>query len=667
MLIQSIKYIFCLGVIFLQIGCGEISSELQSLANLEHEDLSPESSSLLSGVEQTVPLSYSENFEGTTCEVLNTQNVSVTSSCSCSSGICSVGVTPDESGSASFNYYVTDNTSTVETGTFNLTVKEVVPFKSTWRVGDGSYGDGSNSIKLPLVEGYNYNFSVDWGDGQTGVVTSYNDSDAIHNYGSSGDYTVTITGLVEGWSFPEVDGMDPPGDNEKLLTVIELGTVGWKNLSGAFRGCNNLTAVAGGDTSEVVDMSNMFRDAGNATPITSSWNTSKVKNMSNMFNYASASNPNASNWDTSSVEDMSYMFANSGTAVGLGNFDTSNVKNMEHMFYFASFTPDVSTWDTSKVTNMERMFSYYSGNTPSVRDWDVSSVTNMASMFNQSSTIDPDVALWDTSSVVDISYIFNNATSADPDVTSWNVSKVQNMAGVFKGITTNPNVSSWDTSSVTSMQQMFTQASNATPNTSNWDTSSVTTMNQMFSRTDNANPDTSGWDTSKVTDMSHMFSYTLLAKPNTSGWDTSSVTTMDSMFYKAEVANPDVSTWDTSNVENMYGMFYYAEDANPTIVNWNTSNVTNMRRMFYWTPDATKLNFSNWDFSSVTDIKDFLRYTTISRDKYDNLLVRLDASGVTGLNIHAYNSKYTSAGAGGAARSNLKNNKGWTITDGGGV
>ena len=62
-------------------------------------------------------------------------------------------------------------------------------------------------------------------------------------------YTITIKGKLEAWSFNNA------GDKDKILKVDSLGNLGWKNLKGAFYGCQNLSFVGKGDFSDVTDMS----------------------------------------------------------------------------------------------------------------------------------------------------------------------------------------------------------------------------------------------------------------------------------------------------------------------------------------------------------------------------------------------------------------------------
>ena len=158
-------------------------------------------------------------------------------------------------------------------------------------------------ITLPLPTGFNYDFVVDWGDGTTSEVDSPTDIDIAHTYAVAGNYTVEITGLCESWSFSSF-----PTDKDKITAVTDLGDVGWKDFSGAFENCQNLTNFDGGVTDEVTNMSSMFNDAINVTPDASTWDTGLVTNMNSMFRDAAMANPVTTTWDTSLVTNMTNMF-----------------------------------------------------------------------------------------------------------------------------------------------------------------------------------------------------------------------------------------------------------------------------------------------------------------------------------------------------------------------
>ena len=345
------------------------------------------------------------------------------------------------------------------------------PFVALWRT-----TSPSEQIMLPLRSGFLYNMTVDWGDGTpASPVTSAVDPRRMHTYLEPGDYTVTITGLAEAWYF------NNGGSKDHLISISNLGDMGWVNLENAFYGCQNLTTVAGGNTLNTTNMSGMFWDAPLAEPDTDGWDTSKVTDMSSMFQGAAIATPDTSNWDTSNVTDMSSMFAQASAA-----------------------TPDTANWNTAKVTSMR-------------------------SMFHDATNANPATGGWDTSLVQDMTSMFHNATSAVPDTSGsgWSVANVTLMASMFDGATNaNPATGGWDTSLVEDMSFMFRGATSATPDTSGWMTMSLTNVSAMFEGATAANPDVSGWDTSNVTDMSSVFHDATVANPDIDGWSFTSATTL---------------------------------------------------------------------------------------------------------------------------------------------
>lgn len=221
-------------------------------------------------------------------------------------------------------------------------------FVSVWKITDADL-----RVELPVPHGFNYDFVVDWGDGASGQVTAWDDEDATHTYAQAGTYTITISGLVEAWSFWKV-----PHSRDMIITVNDLGSVGWRSFFGAFLACKNLTLVAGGDTSQVTDMRYMFHLAPLATPDTSGWNTAKVTDMAGMFWRAPAADPDVSGWNTAEVRDMSFMFAGANTAKPeVSNWQVAQVKSMRSMFYrAAAATPNMNAWNFAQISDLHRMF-----------------------------------------------------------------------------------------------------------------------------------------------------------------------------------------------------------------------------------------------------------------------------------------------------------------------
>lgn len=236
---------------------------------------------------------------------------------------------------------------------------EQVPFTTEWDIEEI---EGELKIILPLPKDFEYDFEVDWGDDQRSHVSSWDDQDKDHVYKERGRYTVKILGRVQAWSFKQF-----PHSRDQLSKIVDLGSVGWLDLSGAFQECDNLTAV--------VASKGEF--------------TAGVTNMANMFEGADSVNPDVANWDTSAVDDLSGMFKNTGMATpDVSNWDTSNVTDMAAMFDGAAASDDlkVAAWDTSKVTDMSRMFANTGSDgsmdkNPYLVDWNFSAVQSMEGML----------------------------------------------------------------------------------------------------------------------------------------------------------------------------------------------------------------------------------------------------------------------------------------------
>ena len=198
------------------------------------------------------------------------------------------------------------------------------------------------------------------------------------------------------------------------------------------------------------------------------------------YNFRGMSNLNFNNnFDTSNAVNMRNMFCycTNLTTIDLSTFDTHNVTNMHDMFQM--FVNDTSTVLENKLTKI--IFG---------DNFTTQSVTNMSQMFvgcNKLTTID--VSDWDTSKVVDMSSVFAFCSSlTEIDVSGWNTSKVTNMGFLFTDCTklSSIDLSNFDTSKVTDMQHMFRNCDTLTIlNLCSFDTSRVTNMDSMFAYTGN--------------------------------------------------------------------------------------------------------------------------------------------------------------------------------------
>ena len=225
----------------------------------------------------------------------------------------------------------------------------------------------------------------------------------------------------------------------------------------------NLSALSDWDSSNVINMENMFFNTGSYASTfalnPSSWDTSNVTDMSYMFTSVGSSSTvftlDVSSWDTSNVTDMSGMFSEVGSAAttwsigDLASWETGNVIDMNYMFYSAGYSAtawsigDISSWDTSNVTEMNNMFSRagYDSDvfTLDLSSWNTSSLTSLESAFSyagyNANTFALNLSSWNTSSVVSMRNTFyhtgRSATAFTLDLSSWNTSSTTNMANMF--------------------------------------------------------------------------------------------------------------------------------------------------------------------------------------------------------------------------------------------
>jgi surface protein len=243
---------------------------------------------------------------------------------------------------------------------------EVVPFITFWRT---TSNDEDITISINADYGSDYDYTVDWGDGN--ITKNINDS-ITHTYSSSGNHIVKISG-----KFPAIKT-----SSEKLQTITQWGDIAWSSFYKAFASCSNLDVNAT-DTpalSDVHSMSGMFSSASNlkGNKYFNDWDVSSVTDMSSMFSDAEAFNQPLNNWNVSKVINMDLMFDNA-----------------------KAFNQALNNWNVSSVNNMDLMFSRAKVFNQPLNNWDVSSVTSMSYMFWKASAFtDQDLSSWSVDNVV---------------------------------------------------------------------------------------------------------------------------------------------------------------------------------------------------------------------------------------------------------------------------
>ncbi|MAU16350.1 MAG: hypothetical protein CMH46_12525 [Muricauda sp.] len=412
-------------------------------------------------------------------------------------------------------------------------------FVTLWNIPEDNF-----EIIIGTKPDYEYNYTIDWGDGTEEELSIQNPS---HTYSSAGEYKVSIQGNFPAIKMAHNDLINIEGLEvlKSLIGLEQWGAINWESLDKAFLICVNMEYHASDvpNLQNVEDMSEMF--ANYDLP---EWN----------FDYPSVFNGDLSNWDVSNVTNMGGMFARA-----------------------KSFNSDLSSWDVSNVTDMSGMFSGAESFNSDLSNWNVSSVTDISGIFYGAYSFNSDLSSWDVSNITDMGSMFASATSFNSDISGWDVSNVKDMsfmfyhAGAFEA-----DISTWDVSSVTNMSGMFSYHPTFNGDLSGWDVSNVTDMNTMFAGAESFNSDISGWDVSNVTNMATMFPDALVFNVDISGWDVSNVTQMDAMFAGASSFNVDIGNWDVSNVTDTFAMFAEASKFDQDLGSWNIENVTLMNNMF---------------------------------------------------------------------------------------
>ena len=541
-------------------------------------------------------------------------------------------------GTYTITYTAADKAGNQASITRTVIVEEARPFITRWDTTRGGVS-GNTQIKIDTL-GDGYNYSIEWGDGESDENVQ---GDIVHTYENEGIYVVRISG-----DFPQlymesvtevtddlgfVTGISYASDNQKLVSVEQWGTIRWKSMNSAFRSTN--VQFNADDNPYLFD----------------------VANMSHAF--ACDSNNNNSQFFTCSVP------------TNLNGWDVSNVNNMEGLFSHSNFNSDLSGWDVSSVTNMARMFASAGFFNQDITEWNVAQVTNMEQMFENATVFNQDLSDWNVANVTKMGYMFAKAASFNQDISQWDVSSVQDMSGMFLCERTfdcrfNQDISEWNVSSVLRMSEMFAGATGFAQNIGDWNVAKVTDMSKMFFANDTFNQDIGSWDVSSVTNMNNMFFGAKAFNQNISEWNVSKVANMSYMFASATSFNQAIGQWETTALTNTSFMFRDAEAFNQDISNWDTAKVTSMSYMFSCELVNCSFNqdLGDWNISNVADMTQMFQGNTLSIANYSNTLDDWsDLQLKQNVTLHAGNSRFNSLGR--FARDRIINQFNWTIEDGG--
>lgn len=440
---------------------------------------------------------------------------------------------------------------------------------------------------------------INWGDGSAEQSFQNITDQAVHNYATHGEYTISVSGKLNRLYFTREAA-------EALTTVDSFHNLGlthitFISLGSGVQGAENLVAVPDSLPSTVSSLDGTFLGARIFNDDISGWDVSNVTQFGNFLNDARLFAGDLSNWDVSNAENMRYMFYRCRAFNSdLANWNTSKVTDMQYMFHTnLLFNQDISGWDVSNVTNMRLMFASATIFNQPLNSWDVSKVTNMELMFDGALAFNQDLDQWDVSSVRSMRALFQNARAFNGNISTWNLSSLTNLESAFRRASSfTGDLSNWDVSNVSTFRSTFSEAELFNSDITAWNTENATNMQAMFSTASIFNQDISGWNVANVTNFENMFFRASLFNADISGWNISSATNLFGMFREAEAFNQDISGWDFTNVTRIGYLFAGASSYNYPVSAINTSNITDMNSVF---DGATSFNqdISGWDVSNV--------------------------------------------------------------------
>ncbi len=227
-------------------------------------------------------------------------------------------------------------------------------FRTTWKTDNAGTSD-NDQITIPTISGATYDCTVDWGDGTTDTITTYDDAAWTHTYaGGAGTYTVSISGTFGRMYF------NNGGDKLKLLTVENWGDNVWESMERAFLGCFNMVFNASDvpDTSLVGDFYTAWNGCSSLTSFPQI-NTSSGTN----FRYAWRDCSSLTSFpllDTSSGTNFEAAWRGCSSLTSFPQINTSSGTNFDSAWYNCSSLTSFPLIDTSSGTDFYAAWAFCS-------------------------------------------------------------------------------------------------------------------------------------------------------------------------------------------------------------------------------------------------------------------------------------------------------------------
>jgi surface protein len=282
------------------------------------------------------------------------------------------------------------------------------------------------------------------------------------------------------------------------------------------------------------------------------------------------------------------------------------------------------------------------------------------------------------------------------NISNFGILNLGNSNGYFYGCN-NLTISATDQldmAGTTTLQNAFRDCSifNGWSQIGSLDVSAVTNMNSTFFSCSAFNSNIGSWNVRNATDKASMFENCVVFNQSLNSWDMELTTTLFRFLISCSAYNQRFDSWDLSSCTTLFAlvlgtsynqpltnlnltdslvtdisfMFAFCANFNQPVDHLDFSGITSGFATFNGSPSFDQ-SMSSLDFSSFTNLTDFLGGVTLSPANYDGLLINLDGQTLqSGVTFSGGNSEY-SPGAATDARASIISNDLWTITDGGQV
>lgn len=291
-----------------------------------------------------------------------------------------------------------------------------------------------------------FNALVDWGDGSTSEITTWDDVDLTHTYSVAATNQITISGTFPSFFF------NNGGDVTKIVSIENLGEIGLLELQSAFYGASNLVTVTNtkSDTSLVTNFLNAWRssinlvsfpliDTSSGTNFISAWNDCIILVSFPLI-------------DTSSATNLNGSWKNCSSLISFPLIDTSSVTLISNAWSGCTAITTFPLIDTSSATDF---FNTWLNNSSLVSFplIDTSSAISLNSTWSGCTSL-LSFPLIDTSSATSLVATWDGCTG----LTSFpliDTSSVSNFGAAWRGCTGLTSFPLIDTSSATSLIQAW--------------------------------------------------------------------------------------------------------------------------------------------------------------------------------------------------------------------